>query len=82
MYYSAMANCLNYPAYIPKPYIPTLRHIKLACRTLPELHVHERKEVSGKEQWAELEKEEEEADVIEDSDDQESADWSDEEESD
>ena len=36
--------------------------------------------MSGKEQWAELEKEE--ADVIEDSDDQESADWSDEEESD
>ena len=33
MYYSAMANCLNYPAYIPKPYIPTLCHIKLACRT-------------------------------------------------
>ena len=31
--------------------------------------------MSGKEQWAELEKEEEEADVIEDSD-QESADWS------
>ena len=38
--------------------------------------------MSGKEQWAELEKEEEEADVIEDSDDQESADWSDGEESD
>ena len=36
--------------------------------------------MSGKEQWAELEKEEEEADVIEDSD-QESADWSEEEES-
>ena len=35
--------------------------------------------MSGKEQWAELEKEEEEADVIEDSD-QELADWSEEEE--
>ena len=31
--------------------------------------------MSGKEQWAEFEKEEEEADMIEDSD-QESADWS------
>ena len=39
-----MANCLNYPAHIPKPYIivagvsyVSIRHIKLACRTPPGL---------------------------------------------
>ncbi len=32
-----------------------------------QLQVHERKEVSGKEQWADLEKEEEEDDMIEES---------------
>ena len=37
MYYSAVANCLNYLAHIPKPCIivvgVAIRHIKLACRT-------------------------------------------------
>ena len=37
-----------------------------------QLQVQEKKEVSGKEQWAELEAEEEEADVIEESGSEES----------
>ena len=45
-----------------------------------QLRIHEKKEVSGKEQWAELEQEEEEADVLEDSgsevsSEEESDDW-------
>ena len=40
MYYSAVANCLNYLAHIPKPCIivvgVAIRHIKLACRTPPD----------------------------------------------
>ena len=37
MYYSAVANCLNYLAHIPKPCIievgVAIHHIKLACHT-------------------------------------------------
>lgn len=32
-----------------------------------QIHVHEKKEVSGKEQWADLEEEEEQDDMIEES---------------
>ena len=39
--------------------------------SLPQLNVHEKKEVSGKEQWRELEDEEEEADVLEESSNEE-----------
>ena len=39
MYYSTMANCLNYAAYIPKHYCSlvgvSIRQNKLACRTPP-----------------------------------------------
>ena len=46
MYYSTMANCLNYAAYIPKHYCSlvgvSIRQNKLACRTPPgdELGTH------------------------------------------
>ena len=43
MYYSTMANCLNYAAYIPKHYCSlvgvSIRQNKLACRTPPAVLV-------------------------------------------